>query len=206
MRKELSGQKFGKLTVICESGRKRKEITWLCKCECGNEVVVNGYNLRSGHTQSCGCFAKEQISKANTKHGLYNTRIHSIYFNMKNRCYNPKYYLFRHYGGKGITVCDEWLGENGLLNFYSWALNNGYSEDLSIDRIDNSLGYSPTNCRWVSMREQQNNRTNNRRLSYDGITHTLAEWAKLFEMSYSALQSKLEHHSFEEIAKCKFST
>lgn len=204
MRKELSGQKFGKLTVICERGRKRKEITWLCKCECGNEVVVNGYNLRSGHTQSCGCFVKEQISKANTKHGLCYTRIHSIYTNMKTRCYNPNYHLFKCYGGKSITVCDEWLGENGLQNFYNWSLSNGYSDDLSIDRIDNSLGYSPTNCRWVSMKKQQNNRTNNRRLTYNGITHTMAEWSRIFKINYSTLQSRLKTHSFEEVASGYF--
>ena len=121
---DMVGRRFGRLTVIEEAGRKRKEVTWKCKCDCGAETVVTGYYLRSGHTQSCGCLIKDSKT---IKHGLYGSRIHSIYYNMKNRCYNPNYYLFHRYGGRGIAVCDEWLGENGLQNFYEWSVENGYS-------------------------------------------------------------------------------
>lgn len=103
---------------------------------------------------------------------------------MKNRCYNPNYYLFQHYGGKGVTVCDEWLGENGLKNFAEWSLANGYSDTLSIDRIDNRKGYSPSNCRWVSMVDQQNNRSNNHIIIYNGESHTMAEWSRITGIPY----------------------
>jgi len=196
---DLTGNKYGRLIVIKEMGRKRKEVCWLCKCSCGNEVVVNGYALRSGHTSSCGCYMKDQTRDKNAKHGLYDSKIHTTYFNMKNRCYNPNYKFYKNYGGKGITVCDEWLGADGLMNFYNWSLQNGYSSELTIDRINNNLGYSPDNCRWVTMREQQNNRTNNRLLTARNETHTLAEWSRILGIKYQNLQKKLIKRSLEEI-------
>lgn len=161
-------------------------------CDCGNTVIVGGYDLRSGNTQSCGCYARARSIEANRTHGAFGTPLYRTYANMKNRCYNPRYYLFKHYGGKGITVCDEWLGENGFDHFRQWARENGYKQGLSIDRIDNSLNYSPTNCRWVDMAVQQNNRTNNRRITVDGKTHTMAEWSKLSGIKYGTIQSRLK--------------
>lgn len=112
---------------------------------------------------------------------------------MKNRCYNPHYYLFKNYGGKGISVCDEWLGEHGFESFAKWAFENGYKKELSIDRIDNALGYSPQNCRWVDMKTQQNNRTNNRRITANGETHTMAEWSRISNIHYSTIQRRLKN-------------
>ena len=182
---DMVGRRFGRLIVIEEAGRKRKEVTWKCKCDCGAETVVTGYYLRSGHTQSCGCLIKDSKT---IKHGLYGSRIHSIYYNMKNRCYNPNYYLFHRYGGRGIAVCDEWLGENGLQNFYEWSVENGYADKMSIDRIDNDKGYSPDNCRWVTMKQQQNNRSTNRIITVNGISRTLSQWADVLPVSYRTLQ------------------
>lgn len=184
----LAGQRFGQLTVIEESGRIRKEVAWKCKCDCGNYVTVAGYNLRSGHTRSCGCYMKEKAISVNKRHGLYGTRIHGIYTNMKTRCYNPNYYLFNRYGGRGITVCDEWLGENGLLRFWEWSEKNGYDSNKSIDRINNDKGYSPDNCRWVTMKDQQNNRTNNRVVEVSGVSKTMKQWSESLPVSYGTLQ------------------
>lgn len=134
---------------------------------------------------------RERIAEVSTTHGAFGTHLYRAYTNMKTRCYNPHYYLYRHYGGKGITVCQEWLGNNGFENFRSWALQNGYSEELSIDRIDNALGYSPQNCRWVGMRTQQNNRTNNRMITANGETRTMAEWSRVSCIPYATIQSRL---------------
>lgn len=197
---DLTGKRFGRLVVIREAGRKRKEAAWECLCECGNTTIVNGYALRSGHTNSCGCYAIKRSKESNTKHGMFGTLIYRTYANMKNRCYNPKYYLFSHYGGKGVTVCDEWLGDRGFQTFYQWSIENGYRKGLSIDRIDNEKNYCPDNCRWVDMSVQQNNRTNNRRITSNGETHTMAEWARINGISYSTIQSRLSRGWKEEDA------
>lgn len=160
-------------------------------CDCGNLVTVGGYELRSGNTKSCGCYMRDRTIEASTKHGAFGTHLYRAYTNMKTRCYNPHYYLYRHYGGKGITICQEWLGEHGFENFRKWSFENGYREDLSIDRIDNALGYSPKNCRWVNMEKQQNNRTNNRIISAKGEVHTMADWSRLSGIPYCTIQGRL---------------
>nr|DAH21853.1 MAG TPA: PROTEIN/DNA Complex catalytic motif, Helix-turn-helix DNA [Caudoviricetes sp.] len=157
---DLTGQKFGRLTVIerCErpKGRKSKEAFWLCKCDCGNESTLSGYELRSGNTKSCGCYHKERTSQLHLKHGYYGTRLYRIYYKMKERCYKPSNDNYKYYGGLGITICDEWL--NDFSAFAKWSIENGYDEKLTIDRKDNTKGYSPDNCRWITIQEQQRNR------------------------------------------------
>ena len=185
---DMSGGRYGRLTVIKEAGRKRKEVLWECRCDCGRIAHVSGYYLRSGHTKSCGCLIPETSKKVNVTHGLYKTRLHCIYTNMKTRCYNPNYYLYHRYGGRGIAICDDWLGENGLHNFAEWSMKNGYSENLSIDRIDNDKGYSPENCRWVTMKQQQNNRSTNHIIPIDGVSKTMAEWAVYINVNYRVMQ------------------
>lgn len=178
--------------MLRENGRTSNgEIAWECLCDCGNIVTVGGYSLRHGNTRSCGCYAHDRTIEANVTHGAFGTPLYRTYANMKNRCYNPNYYLFQHYGGKGIALCQEWLGEHGFENFRDWATANGYQSGLSIDRIDNSLGYSPTNCRWVDMVAQQNNRTNNRMITANGATHTMAEWSRISGIQYGTIQSRL---------------
>lgn len=153
---DISGQRFGMLVVFNREESINKRTMWLCRCDCGNEVVVESYNLRSGHTQSCGCYQKKATSTANTKHGHTRTRLYRIWNCMKNRCYRKVYHAYKHYGGRGITICDEW--KNNFQAFYDWAMANGYRDDLSIDRIDSNKNYNPFNCRWTTMAEQNKNK------------------------------------------------
>ena len=163
---DLSGQKFGRLTVIERAGVTvhGEHAKWVCLCECGNATTVIGKNLRNGNTTSCGCFRKEQMSqigKANKTHGKSHSRLHMVWAGMIGRCNDPNKPCYKYYGGRGITVCDEW--RNNFQAFYDWAMGNGYDPnalygECTIDRINNDGNYEPSNCRWVTMAEQNNNK------------------------------------------------
>lgn len=162
--KDLAGTLFGRLTAI-EPTEKRSDdggILWLCRCKCGREVLVKAAYLTQGHTKSCGCLSRDNCSitgkngRARKKHGLCGTRIYNIWENMKRRCYNPAHDSYKNYGARGITVCEEWL--RSFESFAKWANENGYREDLTLDRIDGNKGYSPDNCRWATWEEQNRNR------------------------------------------------
>lgn len=183
---DLTGQKFGRLTVI-RRGETSKcgQTKWVCKCECGKEKTVDSYNLRHGKSLSCGCLSREITSKTRKVHGLTKTRIHGIWSNMKTRCYNTNDHAFERYGGRGITVCEEW--KDDFMSFYNWAMSNGYKDDLSIDRIDNNKGYSPDNCRWATAKEQNNNKRNVYKVTYQGKTQTLSQWAVELNVSHGIL-------------------
>lgn len=163
--KDLTGKRFGKLTVISKVKKESKSerTKWLCKCDCGNTTIVPTYRLTGGETQSCGC---KRYESKNMKHGMKNTRIYSIWCDMKKRCNNPNSKNYKNYGARGIKVCDEWSSD--FMSFYSWSIKNGYKGSLSIDRIDNDKGYSPDNCRWVTRKEQNNNRRNTVFVEIDG--------------------------------------
>ena len=155
---DLTNKKFGKLTVIELKGKDTyKHNLWLCKCECGKETIVRGDHLKGNRVTSCGC----QVKRNHVLHGKYKTRLYKIWENMKQRCYNPKSSRYKDWGGRGIKICDEWL-EN-FMNFYNWAIDNGYADNLSIDRIDNDKNYEPSNCRWATVKEQANNKRAYRR-------------------------------------------
>lgn len=176
------GDRFGRWTVVREVDRIKGHRHVLCKCDCGTEKIVNIGSLVNGSSTSCGCFQKECITKRNYKHGLayrsdIEIRIYNIWSNMKRRCYNPKDRGYHNYGARGITVCDEW--RNDFEAFYKWAYSNGYTKELTIDRIDNDKGYSPDNCRWTTMQVQSNNTRVNRHITYKGETHTIADWGRI---------------------------
>lgn len=162
-RENIIGYKFNRLTVIRENGRDSGgHMLYLCECNCGNQISAPLSRLKSGNTKSCGCFRKENTHNMRIKHGMKGTRLYRIWRSMKDRCYNPNFKDYSLYGGRGITVCQEWL--NDFSAFYDWAVTHGYADNLSIDRMDNDKGYSPDNCRWATALEQ---RLNQRRCKHD---------------------------------------
>lgn len=199
MVKDLVGQRFGRLVVIEKLPSQKWTGWWRCKCDCGNIKDVPTGNLTSGNTQSCGCLAKEIHRKhadeirekariAIIKHGLSSHRICSIWEKMIYRCENSKSSNFKHYGGKGIKVCEEW---HDLRKFYEWAINNGYKDNLEIDRIDNSKDYCPENCRWASSIIQANNKDSIPKYTYQGETHGISEWARILNISRGLLKDRI---------------
>lgn len=198
---DLVGKRFGSLLVIERRGSDEKgQSLWLCCCDCGAEKVVRGHDLKGG-TKSCGCSRKYNTGLY--KHGLSNTRIHRIWRSIQDRCYNQNNQDYRHYGGRGITVCDEW--KDDFLLFYNWALENGYNENLTIDRVDVNSGYSPENCRWVSMETQANNKRNNKVFTLNGKTLTVSQWSKETGVKYGDIQNRLNYgYSFEEAISPNF--
>lgn len=154
---DLSGKRFGRLVVLERtSSVGDKKVKWLCKCDCGNTTVVTADSLRSGGTKSCGCYQADATAQRSTKHGKRHTRVYGIYCEIKKRCYNEKSRGYKHYGSKGIRMCDEWL-EN-FESFYDWAMTHGYRDDLTIDRIDSKGMYEPSNCQWITRSENTRRR------------------------------------------------
>lgn len=177
--KDLTGMQFGEWTVLELSGKdKYNQRLWKCKCSCGAISEVTSRSLTGGYSKSCRDCAYKKNGENQKKHGMSRSRIYRIYRGVLNRCYNKNNYAFEYYGGRGINVCDEWLGENGFENFYTWSMNNGYSSSLTIDRIDVNGGYSPDNCRWSDTETQANNRRTSVKLTLNGETKTVSQWAK----------------------------
>lgn len=143
--------------IFATESSKHKIRYGIYKCGfCGNNFKASTYNIKSGNTKSCGCYQKRRTSESSKTHGLGYTRLYSIWTNMKDRTLNPKYKQYDDYGGRGITICKEW--KDDVKSFYTWAMSNGYSDELSIDRIDNDGDYSPENCRWTTITIQSRNR------------------------------------------------
>ena len=177
---DMRGKRTGRLTIIEESKKRNNEgrICWICKCDCGKLVEVDGKSLRNGNTKSCGCLQKDRVRQSNKTHGLRKTRLYNIHADMRRRCDNPNRHAYQRYGGRGIKVCEEWM--NNFQAFYDWAMSNGYKEGLQIDRIDNDGDYTPENCRWVTTKENNNNRRDNVKIEIDGEEHTIAEWERIY--------------------------
>ena len=174
---DLTGSSFGMLSVLSFYGKdKYSHNLWLCRCECGNTTIAETRALKMGKTRSCGCLARKLTVERNTTHKGTHTRLYGIYNKIKWRCEYPNCRDFKNYGGRGIRVCDEWL--NSFETFRDWALANGYRDDLTIDRIDVNGNYEPSNCRWVTMKVQTQNRRNSILITFNGETRPLSVWAK----------------------------
>lgn len=174
--KDMLGQRCGRLIVISRvENDKHDNAMWLCRCDCGKEVIVQGTHLRSGKTKSCGCYQRDKQRNRLTRHGYSGTPLYKCWHAMKRRCTIPKDENYKNYGGRGITVCDEWLDP---INFIEWALANGYKEGLTLERIDVNGNYEPNNCTWVTRELQNKNTRRNIKVQIDGKFYTLAELAK----------------------------
>lgn len=195
---DLLGKRFGKLKVIGYIQPKAgKRGRWDCICDCGNRKSFVTHHLTEMGVSSCGCLLSEKTIERNTTHGESSSRLYNTWRKMKDRCINPNQTYFEHYGGRGIKVCEEWL--NSFESFRDWAFKNGYNDELTIDRIDNNGNYEPSNCRWITMKEQANNTRKNLHFTYEGETHTLPEWAKIKGISYNKLYQRIHtsNWSFE---------
>lgn len=200
-RADLIGEKFGRLEVLERAGKdKHQNLLWLCRCECGNTTTVSSNSLQQGRIKSCGCLRKERAREATLKHGEftnYNTekpRLYRIWIAMRTRCNNPNFPAYHNYGGRGISICDEW---EKYENFRDWAKNNGYEDDLTIHRVDNDGDYYPENCKWVTRREQANNMRVNHLITFNGETKTMAEWSRETGINYQTLADRINHQNLE---------
>jgi len=188
---DLTGQRFGRLTVQKIAGRNNQGgIVWSCVCDCGNVVKVTTGCLNNGHTTSCGCYRRDNTTMRKTVHGGRKTKLYKVWQGMRERCFYPSHSFYKYYGGRGITVCEEWA--NSFEAFREWALANGYRDGLTIDRKNTDGPYSPDNCRWATQKEQQSNRRNNRWITYNGETHTLTQWSEITGISISTLWHRIK--------------
>jgi len=197
----MEGLKFNRLTIVNYSlTDKWRQRNWNCICDCGNLIIASTANLKSSNTKSCGCLQKEKaaISGANsaTTHGLSKTkdgkktRLFRIWMGIKTRCYNPNVKEYKNYGGRGITMCDEW--KNDFKSFHDWAIAKGYSELLTIDRIENNKDYYPENCKWSTDKDQTRNRRSSRFLELNGESKVMSEWAELYGLTDQCLFQRLK--------------
>ena len=181
MKTDMPGKKFGRLLCIEYSHTEKRGLCWKCQCDCGSIVVVLGSSLRSGNTKSCGCLGKEITMRRSYKHGhcgrTNTTRIHRIWARMKQRCNDPNSSDRYKYHLRGIRVCEEW--NNSFESFLKWALENGYQDTLTIERINNDGNYSPANCKWITPAKQARNTRHNHVITINGVARTLAEWSEI---------------------------
>jgi len=188
---DLIGQRFGRLTVVEKvPNKKSTQAKWRCVCDCGGECEVISVDLRSGHTRSCGCLQREKIGNLNRTHGLRKTKIFQIYHSIKQRCYNSKSWAYKWYGAKGKVMDDYYLGSDGLEHFVEDV--GEIPEGMTVDRIDNSIGYMRGNLKLSTMKDQGNNKSNNIWLEYGDIKMTKANWAISLKVSDWFIQSRLK--------------
>lgn len=186
MRKiDITGKRFGRLVVIGEVERKGTRVFWECQCDCGNRTTVESYPLRHGATNSCGCLNNEMRIARSVTHGETETRLYRTWSHIKGRCFTPTDAAYQNYGGRGITMCEEW--RNDFTSFRDWAQSHGYREDLTIDRINNNGNYEPSNCRWVSQKIQNRNRRDN--FLYKG--KCLSDWCEETGLSHSLVLARI---------------
>lgn len=195
-RQDMTGRRFGKLTVIEPaddyiSPQGYHYARWVCKCDCGNVITTRGDGLRNGTTGSCGC-KKPELNRKRAIHGdnrkESTNRLYSIWANMLQRCSNSNRPDYKFYGGRCISVCDEW---HNYVQFKVWAIAHGYADNLTLDRIDPNGNYEPDNCRWLTIQAQQNNKRSNHYLTYNNTTMSMSEWADVVDIPYSTIRSRV---------------
>ena len=185
---DITGNKYNMLRVISFYDIQDKKSRWLCECDCGNKKVLFGKDIKNGNTKSCGCLTHKK--KYDEELEIKIKRLQHIYYNMKQRCYDKNNPLYKHYGQRNIAVCKEWLKD--INNFHTWALNNGYENDLTIERINVNGNYEPNNCKWITKTEQGYNKTNTVLYTIDGITKCLSEWCKIYNIDYHIVYKRLK--------------
>lgn len=202
---DLTEKRFGRLTVVGRADIESRKTYWVCQCDCGNMKTVRSDSLKCGAIRSCGCLKKEQnihnLSQSAAKK-KYNeagfkvggTRLYEIWQGMKKRCYKKTEPCYERYGGRGITICDEW--KNDFMAFHDWALQSGYTDELTIDRKDNNKGYSPDNCRWSTAKEQGRNRRSNIKITIGNSTRTLTEWCEIFDVDYRKIRERYNRNGY----------
>lgn len=194
---DLVGKKFGSLTVLnYEYSTKGGKRIWRCRCDCGNESLVQTSNLTTGHTKHCQKCGYKELAKKRTTHGKRRTKLYTKWHSMRRRCEEKTSKSYKDYGAKGIKVCEEWKDPE---KFFAWALSHGYEEGLEIDRIDSKGDYCPENCRFVTRLVNANNKSNNRIILHNGEERTLAEWSRHYGVKYDYLHKRMSKgDSFEE--------
>ena len=190
---DFIGQDFGMIKIL-DFKNINKSPKFLTVCACGNQKWLNAYSVIKGNSISCGCYREIQLKLSCSKYLSKNERLYSIWREMKNRCYNNKRKDYKYYGLKGIKICDDWKYD--FNNFQKWAIESGYRDDLTIDRINSNKNYCPENCRWIDMKSQNRNKTNNIRVFYNGETKTLMEWSEILNINYKTLRDRYKkYHS-----------
>lgn len=189
--KDYTGQRFGKLVVLGLSEKRGKSghKYYRCLCDCGKEKDISASHLVTGASKSCGCGVLLALKKRNTTHGMSRSRLFTIWMGMKRRCMNPNEKSYVYYGGRGISICDEWKAD--FMAFHDWSVNNGYAENLSIDRIDSDGNYEPSNCRWVPLSEQNRNKRDNHLVTINGKTQLMSDWCKESKVSMTTVYERL---------------
>ena len=188
---DLTGQKFGRLTVVRFDHKENGRKYYLCQCDCGNFKIVSNHSLKSGNTKSCSCLHKEiliQRNKDNRIHHPENERLLRIWRAMLHRCYKETDEHYDYYGGRGIKVCDDW---HDFETFQKWALANGYADNLTIDRLDGNKDYCPENCSWATMTVQNNHKSDTKWLTYKGKTQSLSDWCRELGLDYFRIKARL---------------
>jgi len=187
---DIINKKFGRLLVLKKNGSdKHGKSLWLCHCDCGNEVIIIGQNLKNGVTKSCGCLQKELLTKKNITHGMTYTKLYVDWIQMRKRCKNKKNKSYKNYGARGISVCKRW---DKFENFYTDMGDK--PKGLTLERIDNNKGYSPDNCKWATRKEQANNSRHNVIINYKGQRLTMAQWAREIGIKCSTLSRRIQRH------------
>ena len=188
---------FGRWKVIGFDNERSKNDKhgrkyYFCECQCQDKTVksIRGDSLISQKSTSCGCYNRERVSDVTSKHKSSNSDLYDVWINMKQRCLNKNNPSYNNYGGRGITICDEWL--NNFSEFRKWSIENGYEKGLNIDREDNDKGYSPDNCRFITYIENQNNKRTNTYLEFNNEINTIANWARKLNMNPRTLVTRLD--------------